>query len=296
MRRLLRIVGYVLVVLLAVGTVALAIVYITTGSRLNRVYAVERRPMAISTGTEAVERGRHLARIHLCFECHGSDLGGRMFADIPLTATLPAPNLTRGRGGAAARFAPEDWVRAVFHGLHQDGRPLVFMPSHELRQMTDEDLGSIVAFVTQLPPIDREWPPTSVKVLGRLMLLRSSQVLLPAEHIDHAAARDAPPAAAPTAAYGEYLASTVGCRGCHRSDLSGGAGPPPGAANLTPAGAIKGWTEADFVRAVRTGTRPDGSTIAPSMPRDFRELTDIELRALWMYIQSVPPRTTVARR
>jgi hypothetical protein len=38
-----------------------------------------------------------------------------MFADIPFTAMLPAPNLTRGRGGAARRYAEIGAVTLVAH-------------------------------------------------------------------------------------------------------------------------------------------------------------------------------------
>ena len=36
--------------------------------------------------------------------------------------------------------------------------------------------------------------------------------------------------------------------------------------NLTPGGPLARWTEADFVRALRTGRRPDGTAIRPPMP------------------------------
>jgi hypothetical protein len=97
-----------------------------------------------------------------------------------------------------------------------------------------------------------------------------------------------------TVAYGRYLASVAGCHGCHGHGLSGGrvAGPPglPPASNLTPAG-IGGWTERDFVRALREGRRRDGSTIDEFMPwRTLGRMTDEELGALWDYLRSVPPK------
>lgn len=281
--------------LAALAALAVAALYLSTGPRLDRVYAVKARALTIDRSAESVERGRHLARIYLCHDCHGEDLGGRVFADIPLTAYLPAGNLTRGRGGAAARYATEDWVRAVLHGVRPDGRPLVFMPSHQMQRMSDTDLAAIVAFIEQVPAIDREWPPAVVKLGGRVLMVATTQTVLPAELIDHDGPRHAPPAEAATVAYGEHLATATGCRACHRSDLSGGAGPPPGGSNLTPGGDMKGWTEADFVRAMRSGRRPDGSAIAASMPRDFGSLTDTELRALWLYLQAVEPKASRAR-
>jgi hypothetical protein len=70
------------------------------------------------------------------------------------------------------------------------------------------------------------------------------------------------------------------------------AGPPglPPASNLTTAG-IGNWTEADFVRALREGTRPDGTVINEFMPwKAFRGMTDAELHAIWLYLRSVPAR------
>jgi hypothetical protein len=64
----------------------------------------------------------------------------------------------------------------------------------------------------------------------------------------------------------------------------------PPASNLTPAG-IGSWTEADLTRALRDGKRPDGSQLDEFMPwKVFRGMTDAEIRALWLYLTSVPPK------
>jgi mono/diheme cytochrome c family protein len=105
----------------------------------------------------------------------------------------------------------------------------------------------------------------------------------------------AAPPAGPTAAYGRYLANVGGCTGCHGAGLSGGKIPgtpaefkPP--ANITPAG-IGHWTEADFVRALRTGVRPGGTNIDPEMPwRLTRLMTDEEIHALYEYLKTVPAK------
>jgi hypothetical protein len=63
-----------------------------------------------------------------------------------------------------------------------------------------------------------------------------------------------------------------------------------GSPNITPA-AIGTWTEAEFLRAVTEGVRPDGTLLDPeAMPwESFGRYTDEELRALWAYLQSVAP-------
>lgn len=45
------------------------------------------------------------------------------------------------------------------------------------------------------------------------------------------------------------------------------------------------------MRALRTGRRPDGTAIDQSMPwRLMRQMTDVELRALYAYLHTLPAR------
>jgi mono/diheme cytochrome c family protein len=97
-----------------------------------------------------------------------------------------------------------------------------------------------------------------------------------------------------TVVYGHYLATVASCMSCHGAGLSGGplpGGGPP-SQNITPTGIGK-WSDADFVHALRTGTRPDGSHISTAMPwPHYAKMTDTELAALYKYLRSVPPRPT----
>ena len=59
---------------------------------------------------------------------------------------------------------------------------------------------------------------------------------------------------------------------------------------MTPGGRLGDWNEEDFIQALRTGVRPDGSVMSQEMPwRYFTEMTDVELKALWMYLGSLTP-------
>jgi hypothetical protein len=50
------------------------------------------------------------------------------------------------------------------------------------------------------------------------------------------------------------------------------------------------WSEADIVRAVRQGVRPDGRELAPVMPwRNYAALTDEDARALARYLKGLAP-------
>ncbi len=81
------------------------------------------------------------------------------------------------------------------------------------------------------------------------------------------------------------------CRVCHHADLTGGLHPlslpgEPPPPDLTPGGALSGWSEADFVRAMRSGVTPDGRRLdARYMPWPrFARMGDSELGAIWAYL------------
>ncbi len=64
------------------------------------------------------------------------------------------------------------------------------------------------------------------------------------------------------------------------------------ARNITPdpETGIGKWTEADFIRALRTGITPDGRVLDPFMPWGaFQQLTDTDLKALWAYLRTIQP-------
>ena len=114
--------------------------------------------------------------------------------------------------------------------------------------------------------------------------------LLPAELIDHDKVAFARPlASADPVVVGQHLLDTAGCRGCHQPDLTGGGGPPPGAANITPVG-IGNWSDADFLKAVRTHVRPNGTKIADTMPPAYGQMSDAELTAIHSYLKTLPAK------
>ena len=97
-----------------------------------------------------------------------------------------------------------------------------------------------------------------------------------------------------TDAYGEYLAHI--CTVCHGVNLNGAPFGPPGqevvTPNLTPGGELATWSEEGFINALRTGVTPSGEMLEKKeMPwESFGQMTDGELKALWMYLQSLPAK------
>ncbi len=104
---------------------------------------------------------------------------------------------------------------------------------------------------------------------------------------------------------GAYLVEgPAGCGNCHTP--LGPQGPVQGmnlagrlvedlevftaiAPNLTPAGRISDWSDAELGRAIREGIRPDGSLIGPPMPQIlYRGLSDDDLSAIVAYLRTLP--------
>lgn len=102
---------------------------------------------------------------------------------------------------------------------------------------------------------------------------------------------------------GEYVARAAGCVGCHTEKKEGAVPYAGGRALPTPFGTFYGpnitphpeagigrWTEADLLRALREGRRPDGAHYFPAFPYpSYTRITDADARDLWAYLRTLPP-------
>jgi mono/diheme cytochrome c family protein len=295
-RKILKWIGIVLGSLIGLLLLAFAVLYIIGTIKWNRLhgkYEVPVETITIPADQASIARGQHIATIRMCGHCHVETLSGQS-ETVPGLITLSVPNLTSGKGGVGNINTDEDWVRAIRHGVGHDGRGLVLMPAKVFYYLSDDDLGALIAYLKSLPPVDNEMPPTDLGPLGRVMLTLGQ---LPPEIVpnvtvmDHSAHRPVAPAPGVTAEYGEYLAIT--CALCHGSNFNGqtisGGGKVYVALNLTRGGEMVGWSEEQFIATMRTGVTPGGRQLIDFMPwKFFGQMTDDELKAVWMYLQSLP--------
>ena len=257
------------------------------------------KSVTVPTDAASIERGKHLTTV-LCMECHSDDLGGQVgWLNFGPLGGANTPNLTSGKGGIGGQFTDEDFVRVLRHGVKPDGTSVFVMPATDFYYLSDQDLGDVIAYVKSAPPVDRGGDAQNVHLsfFGNVMygagalgnLLRASQ-------IDQANRPVNIPEPAVSAAYGEYLVNINGCRDCHGTQLSGGKTPQPGsplAPNLTPAGDLSTWKESDFLQALHSGVTPTGMLPPQFMPWGYKgKMTDDELDAIFMYLQSLPKLPT----
>lgn len=278
-------VGGLLILLLSFYT----FIYFDIESRVEKTYEVKVQNLIIPTDTISLAKGKHLAGIRACTGCHGNDLsGGMAFADeASPVGILYSANITSGKGGI--NYTDADWIRALRHGLGKDNRSLWFMPSHEIYQLSNQDMASLISYVKTRPPVDKINHNKSLKPLGRILTFFDQFPLLPAEKIDHNAISVDAVTASVTPEYGKYLAMT--CTGCHTENFKGakphGPDEPP-IPDISSTGNLGKWSAEGFVTTLQTGKKPDGKLLNPAMPWKAFNYTHEELNAIYTYLHGLP--------
>jgi len=289
MKKFFKITGIILSVLFLVGTAFHFCATYAVDQRLQKKYTVTTEVFPIPRDSAAIAAGKHLVDIKGCMDCHAENMGGKIFADEFLLGTMAGPNLTRGKGGIPADYSTVDWVKAIHNGLNRENRPLMVMPSEENSRMSRQDLQNMIAYLMQLPPVDNEIPKSKMGVMINALTFLNQIDLIPAEKIDHQKPMIVEADRSTPAAFGKYLSAM--CSGCHRQDMKGGPPMAPGfpaPPDLTSTGAVGKWTQEQFSSTLKTGVRPDGTTLDSSMPWQMTKYyKEEELQALYEYFKSL---------
>jgi mono/diheme cytochrome c family protein len=300
-----------LAVLLVLGTAGVAIAVVI---RENRTFDAPYPALHASDDPAVIARGRYLvAGPAHCVSCHSDPSddgsspdaplsGGRRF-DLPV-GTFYVPNITPDPTTGIGRYTDPELARALRYGVHPTGRAV--LPFMAFADLADADLVAILSYLRSRPAVAHRVPSHDVNLKGRIA---KAFVLEPWGPTRAAAP---PPPRGPTAAYGEYLATSVAnCVGCHsRRDLASGAftgprfagghemasesdpsAPPYVTPNLTPdpeTGRITAWSEDVFVARFQHATR----TASPMPWETFARMDADDLRAIYRYLRSLPPVTT----
>lgn len=281
-----------LMALVLLAATALGIGVFLAERKMQRFVDVPVKPVPFREDAASLERGKYLFASRGCVDCHGSAGTGRTFAEDG-GLVIAGPNITTGPGGVVAGYQPVDWVRAIRHGVSPKGRPLMIMPSEDYNRFTDDDLASLVAYVRALPPASGQGTvlqlPLPVKALYGFGAIKDA-----AARIDHSLPPQQPVPEGVTMDHGRYVANM--CIGCHREGFVGGkipGGPPdwPPASRLAPGeGSVMGrYADAEsMITMFRSGKRPDGSAVQVMPFESLREMSETDLRALHLYLKSLP--------
>lgn len=261
---------------------------------------------ALAQDKALLERGRYLVNgIAACGNCHAvrdpkgqviaqRGLSGGMVFDEPVFKAYAA-NITPDPETGIGRWTDAQLAKAIREGVRPDGTIIgPPMPVQFLRNVSDDDLAAIIAYLRAQPPVKNAVPKSVYKVK------------LPANYGPPVVKVMAPPKT-DAVKYGGYLVSMGHCMDCHTPIAKGqldmarmGSGGrtfelgPLGKSisrNITPhESGLKTWSDAQIERAIRTGVDKDGHRLKPPMAFDwYRNVNVDDMRSVVAYLRSLKP-------
>lgn len=257
---------------------------------------------------ELVTRGRYVARLGDCVACHTADRGAPMAGgralDTPFGA-LHSTNITPDPDTGIGKYTFEQFDRAMRKGVAADGHNLYpAMPYPSYAKMTGEDMRSLYTYLMKgVAPVKQANQPLG---LSFPFNQRWGLALWNWAFLD-----EAPFQANPTKNTqwnrGAYLVQGLGhCGACHtprgwgfqeRSLSEAGTNGSLFLAGETVEGwralSLRNlWTEDDTFTLLKTGANSHG-TVSGNMvdviQHSTQHMTDNDLRAIAVYLKSLPP-------
>jgi cytochrome c553/mono/diheme cytochrome c family protein len=291
MRKLAKIVGWALAVLVVVGLGAAGTAHLLAQRKLNRSIDVQVAPVAFVNDEASLARGKYLFQSRGCSECHGENGAGKLFIDAPNGMRVWTPNISPGPGSAVAKYSEADWVRTIRHGVKPDKRPILIMPSEDYNRFTDQDVAAIVAYARSLPPVQGETGRMELPLIFKAVYAAGIVPDAP-QRIDHTLPPAKAVAEGPTPEHGAYVANM--CKGCHGDRLNGGripGSPPdwPPAPDLTDRATYATYDSLQKFRAMlRSGKRPTGEAIKVMPFPSLGAMNDTDVEALYAFLKTLP--------
>ena len=269
-----------------------------------------------------LERGKYLVEhVSDCLGCHSDHVGKFAFPVKPGTegqggfifdknlgfpGVVAAQNITPDPEFGLGKWTDGEIIRAFREGVDRNGDALFpMMPYQHLRNMSDDDAKSVVAYLRTLKPIHNTVPAKHIDFPVNLF------VKFAPKPVDGAVTSPDPH---DSVAYGKYLTTIGGCYECHtphddhnaliaEKAFAGGwemKGPwgRNFTANLTPAGAYMSHaTREEFIGRFKAFASLDAAS-APEPPAGrntvmpwiaFAGMTDHDLGAIYDYLKTVKP-------
>jgi cytochrome c553 len=254
--------------LLGTAGIAVLVLHLYTEEMLRTSPGPELAALAPGDAAE----GARLAQILGCTACHGMELGGSIFMEIPFTGRVVAPNLTQAR----ARYDDAGLQRVLRAGVKADGR-MALMPNKAFQRLTDAQVAHLIAYIRAAPAVQNELPRSWLGPLARLGVVLGEY--------DVESLRPDPPESQEVTVdrnhpeRGRHLAQVV-CGECHGMDFNGFP-----ADGIPPLEVIRSYSIEEFTRLMREALTPSGGETASGFMSAvaryrFTALTDEEITAI----------------
>jgi mono/diheme cytochrome c family protein len=291
-----------------VGSLFAAALVATAGSAATMVGG------AASEVAATAEQGRYLATAGNCMTCHTRP-GGALFAGglpfITPLGTIYSTNITPDVATGIGAWSADDLRRAMQHGVARDGDHLFpAFPYVSFTKVSDADINAIFLYLKTLPPVRYRPPDNGVMFAMRWPMVLWNALYLKPERFAINLSRSA------EWNRGAYLVEGLGhCGACHTprnlllaelpaeafqgESLQAAVGKGQvrrwSAVDLT--GSTRGlgaWSIADLTQYFQTGVSARAGTFGPMnevIVNSLRQLAPEDLRAMAVYLKSLPART-----
>lgn len=275
-------------------------------------YKTEELNYKVTVTPEKVARGKKLATV-LCAGCHMNydtrKLTGKLMLDAPPEfGKVYSQNITQDETYGIGSWTDGEILYLLRTGIKKNGQ---YAPPYmaKLPHMADEDIEAVIAFLHSDDPMVQAAKvpdhPCEPSLLTKFLCRVAFKPLpLPEKRIEM-------PDTNNPVEFGRYLVYNLECYTCHSADFKklnvmdppktpgylGGGNKPLNmegqvmlTQNITPdkETGIGNWTEEQFVKAVKYGIKEGEPSLRyPMMP--YAQLTDKEAKAIFAYLQTVPP-------
>ena len=254
-----------------------------------------------------VEQGRYLATAGDCAACHtregGEEFAGGRALETPF-GKIFAPNITSDEKTGIGTWSRADFRRALQHGQDKNGANLYPAFSYPFyARVTGADADAIYAYMRTVPAVSYDAPKNELGFPFNIRLLLKGWNLL------HFRSGEFKPDTSKSAEWnrGAYLVEGLGhCGACHTPKnimggdlkhqyLQGGVLEGWFASDLTGSKTtgLGNWTEQDIIDFLKTGINGHSSAyggMAEVVRLSTSKLTDEDLKAMAVYLKSVPDR------
>ncbi len=307
MKWLWRFLALVLLLVLALGG------WLMVSERAPPLSAADRVEPAALRDPALIARGEYLATVGDCASCHtrqgGTRYAGGRMLDTPF-GQIPSTNLTPDHDTGLGDWSFAEFRRALHDGWGRDGKPLYpAFPFPSFSKLRRDDALAIFAYLQSLPPVRQATEAPRLRFPYRL---RSTVLAWRAMYFEPAEYRDDPGRSAEWNR-GAYLVQGLAhCNECHvQRDALGGLpkGQPLSGGTISALdwyapdlgmqehGGLAGWSEQDVVDLLQRGQSARGVALGPMaevVTQSTQHLHDEDLRAIAVYLHSLPPRAPAA--
>jgi len=317
MKKILKILGVlILIAVVVIGAIAL---YIDISGIPKYPELVKDPGITVKGDSAMLMNGERLASM-LCVQCHLNKetnmLTGQYLPDIAQFGKAYSANITQDKEHGIGNWTDGQIVYLLRTGVKKNGDYAPpWMP--KFVHMSDYDMQSVIWWLHSSDPRVQPSQVATIKPEPNFLAKFLTHVAFkPLPYPDH-------PINAPDTndhvAYGKYIVQgKIECWACHSASFKtlnplepektpgymAGGNPIPNeqgkiiySANLTPddSTGIGNWGEMDFIKALRYGIRPDGTTNRyPMVP--YSRMYDWEARDIFAYLKSLPPVSNKVHR